>query len=225
MGLLDVSARGLAGAQDALGGDGLNCRTAVADVGDPESVQRAVDVLTAGSPPRAVVNAAALTRTSQSFVPFVSLGPADIDAAVRVNVLGMLNVVRAALPLFLARGGGVVVNLGSIAASYPASGLAVYAMTKAAIGSVTKSLAAEYGSRGIHVQGLAPGAVSTGLFGLVPDHYRRMLVDRSIAGRLAEPEEIAREILAVVERPQPLLAGHMVPLDGGLSPFGVHRPV
>jgi 3-oxoacyl-[acyl-carrier protein] reductase len=224
VGLLDISERGLAGALEALRSKGFDCRTARADVGDGASVTAAVEALTEDSPATAVVNAAALTRTARSFVPYVTMRPKDIDAAVRVNVLGVLNVVRAVLPTFLSHSSGVVVNVGSISAKYPATGIAVYAMTKAAVASVTRSLAAEYGRRGVHVQGIAPGFVGTGLMDLVPRYYRRALVDGSVAGRPAEPHEIARAVLAVVEDPQPLLAGHMVPLDGGLSPFGVRPP-
>jgi len=201
-------------------GVGLNCRVARADIGDAAAVTAAVAAL---GPVTAVVTAAALTRTARSFVPFLDLEPADIDAAVAVNVSGLFNVVRAVVPGFLAARRGVVITIGSAAASYPASGLALYAMTKAAVASVTRSLAAEYGSRGIHVQGFAPGPVRTAVYARTPEHYRRSTAENSVTGRPAEPGEIADEIVAAIEHPQPLLAGHMVPLDGGLSPFGVHR--
>ncbi|HYC81007.1 MAG TPA: SDR family oxidoreductase, partial [Solirubrobacterales bacterium] len=170
--IVDVSSNGLRGAKAALGGEGLACDLAVADVSDSEAVEAAVQRLGAERAITAVVNSAALLRSDRAFSPFDSMDAAEIRAAVGVNVLGVLNTVRAALPKMLARGSGVVVNIGSISAAHPASGLATYAMTKAAVRSVTGTLGAELGRRGIHVQGLAPGIVRTGLHDLTPARYR-----------------------------------------------------
>lgn len=221
--LLDVSPGGLSGAEDLLGDEGLACATAVADVGDAPAVEAAVVRLSREQPVTAVVNAAALLRTDRAFAPFDAVRPDDIRAAVQVNLLGVLNTVRAALPGMVAAGAGVVVNIGSIAAEYPASGLATYAMTKAAVRSATATLAAELAHCGVHVQGLAPGVVRTALHDHTPARYRTALVDGSVRGKPAAPAEIALAALEVVESPNPLQVGHMVAVDGGLSPYGVPR--
>lgn len=219
--LLDVSSSGLGGAEAAFASEGLTCQTEMADVGDFAAVEEAIQGLTRDRPVTALVNAAALLRTDRSFIPFSEIAPSDVQASVRTNVLGVLNAVRAVLPGMLDARAGVVVNIGSIAAAYPASGMATYAMTKAAVRSLTGTLAAEVGRRGVHVQGLAPGVVRTGLHDSTPSEYQASLIDGSVRGRAASTDELARTVMTVVESPDPAQAGHMVAVDGGLSPHGV----
>ena len=219
--ILDISSDGVRGAEAAFASEGLTCASAVVDIADPAAVDSALRRLVTDRPVSALVNAAALLRTNTAFVPFTDMDPADIQASLDVNLLGVLNTTRAVLPGMLQAQRGVIINIGSIAAAYPAPGLATYALTKAAVRSVTATLAAELGRRGVHVQGFAPGVVQTGLHDHTPTHYQDRLINGSVRGRPASIDEVAHCVIAAVEAPDAACAGQMTAIDGGLSPYGV----
>jgi NADP-dependent 3-hydroxy acid dehydrogenase YdfG len=84
----------------------------------------------------------------------------DLDLQLDVNVRGLLLVTRAALPL-LRQSRGLIVNLASLAGTVPGPGLSVYAATKAAVISLTRSLNAELEADGVRATALCPGFVDT----------------------------------------------------------------
>ena len=86
--------------------------------------------------------------------------PAEWARAYAVNVIGAYHVVREALPLLL-REGGAVVNLSTGAAHTPRDGWSAYCGTKAALAMFTRSIAKEYGDKGVFAYGLQPGMVDT----------------------------------------------------------------
>ena len=123
---------------------------------------------------------------------------ADLELAFALNVRAQLWTIQAALPGMLARGGGSIINMASIASSI--KGIAnrcVYGLTKAAVIGLTKSVAADYVREGIRCNALCPGTVDTpSLAGRInayadPVAARRAFVDRQPMGRLAQAEEIA----------------------------------
>ncbi|HYD10824.1 MAG TPA: SDR family NAD(P)-dependent oxidoreductase, partial [Acidimicrobiales bacterium] len=81
---------------------------------------------------------------------------------VRLNVLALTRLTRAALGVMTERGSGAIVNVGSIAGAIAGPNLAVYAATKAYVGLFTESLAEELRGSGVHVQALLPGVTRTG---------------------------------------------------------------
>lgn len=80
---------------------------------------------------------------------------------IMVNLVGALHGCRAALPLMLGRGGGVIINISSGAASSPREGWSAYCASKAGLAMLTQSLTLEFGGRGIMAYGLRPGVVDT----------------------------------------------------------------
>lgn len=87
--------------------------------------------------------------------------PGEWGRVIDVNVKGVWHGMRAAIPEMLARGGGVIVNISSGAATNVLEGWSAYCASKAAVLSLTKSAELEYGGRGIRCVGLSPGTVAT----------------------------------------------------------------
>jgi 3-oxoacyl-[acyl-carrier protein] reductase len=142
----------------------------------------------------------------------------DVRRIFDVNVMTMLNCVRAVAPGMKADGGGVIVNVSSTAAFtvFPDGSNAVYASMKAAVSHLTRHLAAELGPDGIRVNAFAPGITLTG----------RILEESSSTGyssreaevpmrRLGRPEDCADVLEFLVGDLSGFVTGRVIPADGG----------
>lgn len=133
------------------------------------------------------------------------------DELLGVNVKGMFNCARAAAPYLKAGKKGAIVNIGSIAGITGKGSSLPYAVSKAAVHGLTKSLAHAL-APDIRVCGLAPGAVDTRWWEGKEEHMRS-LITRLPLERISTPEEIAEFICAVLA--QPSLTGQIFTVDNG----------
>jgi 3-oxoacyl-[acyl-carrier protein] reductase len=163
----------------------------------------------------ALVNCAGTTR----FVPHPDLDALDddlIDRILATNVRGPLAAVRAFRPLLDLStwpGGGVVVNISSIAAVTAMGSNIAYCASKAALDNVTKSLARALAPR-IRVVSISPGVVDTDFIRSLDPAWRDEQVARTPLARLCRPEEVASAVLAAIET-LTFTTGAVLALDGG----------
>jgi NAD(P)-dependent dehydrogenase (short-subunit alcohol dehydrogenase family) len=135
-----------------------------------------------------------------------------------VNVTGTFLVCRAVIPLMAAAGGGAIVNLASAAALAPRPGLAAYAVSKAAVVMLTKSIALDHASQAIRANCVCPGVVDTPMMALDDDSSARDSTNRSHPlGRVATAGEVAGLIGYLVSPECSFMTGAAVVFDGGLS--------
>lgn len=169
----------------------------------------------------ALVNNAGIQRHG----PLESLAQQDWLAVLDVNLHGTFNCLQAAANIMLPRGSGAIVNLASVAATRGAPGRAPYAVSKAAIVSLTKTAAVEWSARGVRVNAVAPGYTETDLVRTAIANGRISLdpiVARIPAGRLATPNEIANAILYLCSDAASYITGHVLHVDGGFeADYGV----
>lgn len=194
------------------------CRPLALDIADRDAVQNALGTLEADV---LVNNASPLVRSTPSW----EAAPEDIDALVGVNIRGVLNCLAATVPGMKARGRGHIVNLGSMAGSWIFPGMPVYAMTKAAIHSLSHTLRLDLHGSGIRVSEISPGRVETGAhLALMPDREegRRRFYD-GYESLLAE--DIAEAIAFVLSAPQRMDVSFMeiVPTDQSYGGSQFHR--
>jgi 3-oxoacyl-[acyl-carrier protein] reductase len=141
----------------------------------------------------------------------------DIDTVVDLNLKGTFYVTRLVSRRMLARGGGRIVNVSSIVGRSGYRGLAVYSATKAALDGFTRALARELGSRNITVNAVAPGYLRTEMSHGLDDGQLEQIVRRTPAGRLGEPEDVARAVQFLAAEDSDYINGHVLVLDGGLT--------
>jgi NAD(P)-dependent dehydrogenase (short-subunit alcohol dehydrogenase family) len=137
-----------------------------------------------------------------------------------INLDGTMLCSKYVVPHIVAAGGGAVVNMSSFLAvlgtTYPQDG---YAASKGAISSLTKSMAVQLGSRGIRVNGLAPGPIMTAhVEQFFPDPAARAIrLERVPLGRFGQPEDAAGLACFLASDAASWLTGQVIVLDGGIS--------
>lgn len=164
------------------------------------------------------------------------LGTSDDEFAwaMQTNFFAALRATRAALPAMLSQGAGSIVNIGSVNAFFePNAGVLDYGAAKAALLNLTKSLAQEFGSKGIRVNNISPGPVSTDLWlgkegvahtvaratGVDPETARQNVlasIGGIATGRLTTPEEVATLAVLLSSPLTANVTGSNFVIDGGL---------
>jgi NAD(P)-dependent dehydrogenase (short-subunit alcohol dehydrogenase family) len=149
---------------------------------------------------------------------------ADLDRLYGVNVKGVFLCARAALPMMLAQGGGVILNMASIASLVGVPDRFAYSMTKGAVHTMTMSIAVDYVKRNIRCNCICPARIHTPFVDdYVARHYRgreretlRQLSAYQPIGRMGTPEEVAYLALYLCSDEAAFVTGQAYPIDGGV---------
>ncbi len=151
----------------------------------------------------------------------------EIDHMLAVNLRGTILLVREAVREMLGgpaktadaapAGGPSIVVISSVVATHGSPGLSVYAATKAGLEGFAKNLARELGPRGIRVNAIAPGFLTTDLSASLPEEHRHRIERRTPLGRLGTPADIVGAIDFLTSPRAAFITGQILPIDGGSS--------
>ena len=133
------------------------------------------------------------------------------------NVTGSFNCVRAAAPVFRGQRYGKIVNIASRQIYRPGFGVSNYATSKAALVGLTKSAAVELGPYNVNVNGVAPGFVRTELVSALPPQLLEDAKQRSVLGRIAEPEDVSPIVIFLCSDDARHITGQVILVDGGVT--------
>jgi NAD(P)-dependent dehydrogenase (short-subunit alcohol dehydrogenase family) len=148
----------------------------------------------------------------------------DFDRLYRVNVKGVYLCSRAAVPVMVRQGGGVILNMASIVVSIGVADRFAYSMTKGAVLTMTKSVAVDYVKQNIRCNCICPTRIHTPFVdGFVRKNYpgrEQEVLDELSAyqpmGRMGTPEEVAYLALYLCSDEASFVTGQAYPLDGGV---------
>jgi 2-keto-3-deoxy-L-fuconate dehydrogenase len=150
--------------------------------------------------------------------------PKDWEFSFNLNVRSMYMTIKSALPRMLANGGGSIINMASVAGSIKGiPNRFAYGASKAAVIGLTKSIAADFVTRGIRCNAIAPGTVDTpSLHERInaqadPVEARKAFIARQPMGRLAKPEEIAPIVVFLASDESAFATGNVYSVDGGMT--------
>jgi NAD(P)-dependent dehydrogenase (short-subunit alcohol dehydrogenase family) len=162
--------------------------------------------------------------TNPYFGPMIGIDGGAYDKTFEVNLRGAVEATRAfAQHVIDRKGTGSVVNIASVAGIRAAPMQGVYGMTKAAMISMTQSLAVELGPSGIRVNAIAPGLIETKLAAALtssPELVARITSSTAV-GRIGQPGELAGAALFLASDAASYVTGHTLVVDGGLTISGI----
>lgn len=197
---------------------GNGARGIVADVRKPEAIRAAVAEAVAAFGPIDVLFA----NAGIALVGPVEATPTDVvESLFDINVLGLIHTVQAVVPE-MREGGSVILN-ASVVGSRPGAGVGVYSATKAAVIALSKAMVAELAPRGIRVNTVSPGMTATALAGKIGlpaeaiEGFIASATARTPAGRIAQPEEIAKAVLYLASDDAAFVYGTDLLIDGGFA--------
>lgn len=140
---------------------------------------------------------------------------ADIERLIRINTLSPLLLTKHVVRLMMADGGGRIVNMSSIVATYGYKALSVYSATKASLLGFTRSLAREVGPLGITVNAVAPGFIETDLTKGLAAGQAEQIRKRSALRRMASATDVAHAVSYLLSDKAANVTGTVITVDAG----------
>lgn len=142
----------------------------------------------------------------------------NFDRIMGINLRGTWLCMKHEIPPMLEAGSGVIVNVSSIAGLIGLAGVGAYVASKHGVNGLTKCAALEYAERGIRVNAVCPGAITTPMIERFTHHEAKeaeALIARHPLGRMGTPEEVAESIVWLSSDAASFITGQMLAVDGG----------
>jgi len=193
---------------------GARAHVLPADLGDPDAAAALINAAEAAmGSVHILVNNAGLTKDGLA----LRMSDADWAKVLDVDLAAPFRLSRAALKFMLKRRAGRIINIGSVVGSTGNAGQANYAAAKAGLVGLTKALAQEVASRGITVNLIAPGFISTAMTDALTESQRAALADKIPLGRLGLPADIAAAAVYLATDEAGWMTGATLHINGGMA--------
>lgn len=160
-----------------------------------------------------LVNNAGVTRDGLTMM----LKEEDFDAVIDTNLKGTFLCMKAASRVMLRQKYGRIVNLSSVVGLHGNAGQVNYAASKAGVIGMTKSLAKELASKGVTVNAVAPGFITTDMTDAIPEAAKAALLATIPMARLGAPEDVANAVAFLAAEESRYITGQVLGVDGGMG--------
>jgi 3-oxoacyl-[acyl-carrier protein] reductase len=159
-----------------------------------------------------LVNNAGLTRDGLS----MRMSEDDWDVVLDTNLKGAFNFIQAVQRTMLRQKSGRIINIASVAGLMGNAGQANYVASKAGLIGLTKTIAREMASRGITVNAVAPGFISTDMTDVLPENIKTSVVAQIPLGSFGQPSDIASAVAFLASSDAKYITGQCLTVDGGM---------
>ena len=160
-----------------------------------------------------LVNNAGITRDNL----LLKMSEADFDEVIATNLKGVFNCTKAVTKIMMKQRGGRIVNMTSVVGLNGNVSQANYAAAKAGIIGFTKSAARELATRGVTVNAVAPGFISTDMTAAVSDKIKDEILNKIPMGKMGAPEDVANLVAFLVSEQAAYITGQVINVDGGMA--------
>jgi 3-oxoacyl-[acyl-carrier protein] reductase len=159
-----------------------------------------------------LVNNAGITRDNL----IMRMKDDEFDEVINTNLKGVFNCVRSVTRTMMKQRSGRIINISSVVGAMGNSGQANYVAAKAGVIGLTKSAARELASRGITVNAIAPGFITTDMTDKLSDEMKAQLLLQIPLARFGQPDDIARTVLFLASNEASYMTGQTLHIDGGM---------
>lgn len=199
--------------ETALKDRGYSVNAMPADVSQKEDVEALVEeTITQFSQIDILVNNAGITRD----MLLMRLKDEDWDAVLQTNLTGTMYSTRAVLRPMIRQKSGRIINISSVIGLMGNAGQASYAAAKAGIIGLTKTTAKEVGTRGITVNAIAPGFITTDMTAEIPENLQTKLLELIPLQNFGIPEDVADAVCFLASDAARYITGQTIQVDGGM---------
>lgn len=159
-----------------------------------------------------LVNNAGITRDNL----LMRMKESEWDAVINTNLKGIFHCTKAVARIMMKQRTGKIINMTSVVGMMGNAGQANYAAAKAGVIGFTKSMAKELAARGINVNAIAPGFITTDMTSVLSDQVKDDLAGQIPLGRLGAPEDVAAAVLFLASDSANYITGQTLCVDGGM---------
>jgi 3-oxoacyl-[acyl-carrier protein] reductase len=145
------------------------------------------------------------------------MSPDDWDLVMKVNLKGAFNCIRAAVRPMMSQRSGRIISISSVVGIVGNAGQANYAASKAGLIALTKSVAREFGGRGITANAIAPGFIETPMTESLPDAVKEDFSSKIVLKRFGKPSDVANLVAFLASDEADYITGQTVNVDGGMT--------
>lgn len=160
-----------------------------------------------------LVNNAGITRDNL----LIRMKPEEWDQVLDINLKGVFLCTKAAVRIMLKQRSGKIINISSVIGLRGNIGQANYSAAKAGIIGFSKSVAKEVASRGINVNVVAPGFITTDMTEVLSEEMKKKALEAIPLGRFGSPQDVANAVKFLVSEDANYITGVVLTVDGGLS--------
>ena len=159
-----------------------------------------------------LVNNAGITRDNL----LLKMSESDFDEVIATNLKGVFNCTKAVTKIMMKQRSGKIVNMTSVVGLTGNISQANYAAAKAGVIGFTKSAAKELAARGVTVNAIAPGFITTDMTDKLPDKIKETTLSQIPLGKFGKPEDVANLAAFLVSEQAAYITGQIINVDGGM---------